>query len=213
MNGIRKDLNCRPHSLDEGFSFVELMVVIVIIVIVATLALMQRGSANEQFQRQNVARELKVALERARFDSVKRRAVDNTAGGGVDQRAKVVVNANSFVLWVDTDGDGEPAAAESVQYPFPTGVTASTYSTGTLPETLHFSMRGEAISSGSSHFMVCNGTCGTAPGTSADTNIVLVTPTGTVNFLAGGSSIPTFTNPSVTSVSNSTGIRPDVVLP
>ena len=45
----------------EGWSLVELLVVIVIISVVASLALMQRGNANEQFKRQNVARELKVA--------------------------------------------------------------------------------------------------------------------------------------------------------
>src|SRR5690606_12428047 len=101
MNGIRTVSAHSPHSLDAGFSFVELMVVIVIIVIVATLALMQRGSANEQFQRQNVARELKVALERARFDSVKRRALPP---------AKVEVRPDRFILTTYRIDAGAPVA-------------------------------------------------------------------------------------------------------
>ena len=52
---------------EAGFSLVEMIVVLVIIGIISTFAFMQRGSANEQFKRQNVARELKVAFERARF--------------------------------------------------------------------------------------------------------------------------------------------------
>ena len=58
----------------DGTTLVEALVVILIISIVAAMAIMNRGSADEQFKRQNLARELKVAFERARFDSVKRRA-------------------------------------------------------------------------------------------------------------------------------------------
>ena len=57
----------------SGLSLIELLVVMVIITIVASIALMQRGSANEQLKRQNAATQLKNAFERARFDSVKRR--------------------------------------------------------------------------------------------------------------------------------------------
>ena len=57
-----------------GFSFVELLIVVAIIAVVSTLAFFRMGTANTQFQRQNVARELKVAFERARFDSVRRHA-------------------------------------------------------------------------------------------------------------------------------------------
>ena len=70
------------RSGQAGISLVELLVVIVIIAIVASVALMRRGSANEQFQRQNASRELKTAFERARFDSVKRRADGGSASLG-----------------------------------------------------------------------------------------------------------------------------------
>ena len=70
-----------------GVTIVELLVVCVIIAIIAGFALMQRGGANEQFQRQNVARELKFALERARFDSVKRRAARMPLQIEIEQRS------------------------------------------------------------------------------------------------------------------------------
>src|SRR4051794_166677 len=68
----------RHHRRQTGFTFVELMVVIAIIAVVATLAFMAFGRSREQFKRQNVARKLKVGFERARFDSVKRRADDSS---------------------------------------------------------------------------------------------------------------------------------------
>src|SRR3954447_904714 len=76
-----------------GVTVVELLVVIVIIAIIAGIAIMGKGSANSQFKRQNVAQELKVAMERARFDSVKRRAQASP-----DVRATVVVDVSSYSL-------------------------------------------------------------------------------------------------------------------
>ncbi|HEY2867651.1 MAG TPA: prepilin-type N-terminal cleavage/methylation domain-containing protein, partial [Pyrinomonadaceae bacterium] len=57
----------------SGVSYVELLVVIAIIAVVATLALMSFGSSREKLKLQNAANGLKIAFERARFDSVKRR--------------------------------------------------------------------------------------------------------------------------------------------
>lgn len=191
----------------SGVSYVELLVVIIVIAIVASMAMLNRGSANEQFQRQNASRELKVAFERARFDSVKRRA--QPPSGGDDPRARVVVNANSFVLWVDTDGDGLPEASEAITTPLADGVINARYDSGSLPVTLTFSMRGEVVEN-VSQFRVCNITC-TSP-TTTTSDIVIVTPTGTVNLLPGSATIPTFANPSVSSPAAPV-INYDAVLP
>lgn len=191
----------------SGVSLVELLVVIIVIAIVASMALLQRGSANEQFQRQNGSRQLKVAFERARFDSVKRRAQPPSSGD--DPRAHVVVNADSFVLWVDTDGDGMPEASEAITTPLADGVINARYDSGSLPVTVTFSMRGEVVEN-VSQFRVCNGTC--ASPSNATSDIVLVTPTGTVNLLPGGSTIPTFSNPSV-STAAAPVINSDAILP
>ena len=199
----------REHRISgqQGVSLIEILVVITIISIVAALAFMQMGPANTQFQRQNVARELKVAFERARFDSVKRRA-----GNGVTP-ANVVVNANSYMLNTDSNNDG---TYETVTTNLAQNITIAGYTTMTLPVTVTFNARGEASAADingavNPQFVVCNGNC-SSRGTD-NTNIVLVTPTGTVNLLAGNATPPTFANANVTSVSTTTGISNTVSLP
>jgi len=192
-------------------SLIETLVVIAIIVVVAGLALMQRGSANAQFQRQNVARELKVAFERGRFDSVKRHA----EGAGP---ATVVVDANSYTLTTDLNMDGTFQSSEIVTTNLSAqNITIAGYTSMSLPVTVTFNKRGEASAVGGGvavtpQFYVCNGTCPQTP-TNGTANIVLVTPTGTVNLLAGSATPPTFANANVTSVSTTSGIRNTVSLP
>lgn len=201
----------RNWGRELGVSLVETLVVVIIISIVAAIALMQRGSANEQFQRQNVARELKVAFERARFDSVKRHA----EGAGP---ATVVVNTGSYTLTTDLNQDGTFQTAETVTTDL-TGpnITIAGYMSMTLPVTVTFNKRGEAAAADGNglvnpQFYVCNGTCPQTPSAS-NANIVLVTPTGTVNLLAGNATPPTFANANVTSVPTGTGISNTVSLP
>lgn len=182
------------------------MVVLVIIGITSALAVLQRGNANEQLKRQNVARELKVAFERSRFDSVKRRGQNGTP----DKRARVDVSENLFTLWTDTDKDGEPETSERLTTNLPTGVVINRYDGIALPVTVTFDMRGEISNATSAQFRVCNVTCSNA--TAATSDIVIVTPTGTVNLLTGDTTPPTFTPPSPSTVSTTAGINPDVVV-
>lgn len=202
----------------KGVSLVELLVVIMIITIISTIALMQFGSSKNQFRRQNVAQELKTAFERARFDSVKRRA---EIVSGVDNRAKVTVNTNSFTLTVDKNGNGTIEAADDLVNNFGTqNVTiTNTAGNGIFPVTVFYDKRGEVTATNNAGipinpiFIVCNGACTSATANSSNSNIVLVTPTGTVNLLAGGSAIPVFPTPAVTSVPAATNIKRDVTLP
>jgi Tfp pilus assembly protein FimT len=204
--------NSRKLTGQSGASVVETLVVIVIIAIVAALALMQRGSANEQFQRQNVARELKVAFERARFDSVKRRA-DTVA-----TQAKVLVETDAYTLTTDMNLNGTLESSDDVRkavsVPGQNVVIAGNGGT-TLPVTVSFNQRGEPVDSSgvsiSPVFLVCNASCSSP--TNANSNIVVLTPTGTVNLLAGGSTIPAFNAPPVTSVPVGTGISNMVSVP
>ena len=197
----------RPLDDQSGITLVELLVVIIVIAIVAGLALMQRGSANEQFQRQNVARELKVAFERARFDSVKRRAV-----GGTAPQAYVTVTPTSFTLHTYSNDVNGVAIVQNQGTTLPTGIAIARHD-GTALTTfdVSFNMRGETPQSPPPQFWVCKGDCATA--SAADKNIVLVTATGTVNLLKPGVGLPSFGVPSVNNVSNTAGVNPDTVFP
>ena len=195
------------RSTESGVTIAELLVVIVVIGVLAAFALMQRGGANEQFQRQNVARELKVALERARFDSVKRRA----DGTDVPQ-ARVVINATSFTLTTDRDQNGVLEASDDQTTEFSAQNVVIGLEPGlSFPVTVTYSQRGEPSARDPStdtdpFFWVCNVSC-SAPSAS-NANLILVTPTGTVNMLAGNVSPPTFDPPSgITSVPPSNSIN------
>ena len=172
---------------DAGFSLVELLVVIGIICVLSAIAVMQLTTSNQRFIRQNAARELKAAFERARFDSVKRRP------SSIGAFAKVSLTQSSFTLTADTNLNGTLEAADDLLRDLSGTSVVMAGSGGTaLPTTVYFNQRGEAVnSSGASIspvFLVCGGSC-SAP-TSANANIVLVTPTGTVNLLPGDAAIP-----------------------
>lgn len=201
----------------SGVSYIELLVVITIIIIVATIGFMQFGTSKEQFKRQNVAMELKTAFERARFDSVKRRV------SGTDQNAKVIISANSFTLKTDKNKNGvttDSGDADTTNFAGQ-NITITGFESMTLPVTVEYDQRGEVTAIDSSGtpavvnpiFLVCNGTCNSSNDSSSNANIVLVTPTGTVNLLSGGSAIPAFSPPPITSVPANTAIKNTVTLP
>lgn len=198
----------------SGASLVELMVVALIIVIVASLAFMNGGTANEQFQRQNASRMLKAALERARFDSVKRRAVDNNT------KAYVQIAGTTFTLYTDINLNGLVTdAGDASQTTVANGITIRRYDGAAFTSSndkVVFNMRGEVPMSPAPQFVICNGTCpANLDLTPAVADILIVTPTGTVNLLPGGpGAIPTFTNPTLSgSTSTTDGIDPDVTVP
>ncbi len=192
----------------KGFSLVELLVVISIIVIISTLAIMRISSPKIQLERQTVARELKVAFERARFDSVKRRALDS------DKQAKVVVTANSFRLRTDINQNGTlETSEERVNTSWNAGVTirGADGSPIASPITVSFDKRGEITATGGTAFLVCNGDCSTTR-TVSNSNLVIVTTTGTVNILPGGTTALTFAPPSVTTVPSNANIQSMVTI-
>ena len=195
------------NSHQSGVTVVELLVVIVIIAVLAAFALMQRGAANEQLTRQNAAQQLKTAFERARFDSVKRRAV---ASG---ELARVTVTPTSFTLRTYSNDVNGVSVALDQATTLPPGIVIAHFSNlvTLTSQDVTFDMRGETPASPLPQFLVCNFSCGSADNTNS--NIVIVTATGTVNLLAGGSTLPTFGVPTVTNVNTSTGINPNAVLP
>jgi prepilin-type N-terminal cleavage/methylation domain-containing protein len=193
-------------SHQSGFSLTELLVVIVVIATIVGFALMRRGSANEQLARQNVAQQLKSAFERARFDSVKRRAI-----GGTDE-AKVTVTPTSYTLRTyNNDVNGVAVASDAVTT-LPAGIVIGRYPSGTPLTSMEvvFNMRGETPASPAPQFYICNVSCTSPGGTNA--NLLIVTPTGTVNLLPGNAILPTFGAPAVTPVPAASGVNPDTVV-
>src|SRR5580765_2800410 len=88
-------------SSQKGASLMELLVVLAIVAIVVTFAVAQFGHSREQIQRQSIAKEFKVALERSRFDSVKRRP-ENCS----DMSRVEITSATSFRYLTDLNQDG-----------------------------------------------------------------------------------------------------------
>ena len=84
-----------------GFSVVEMLIAVVIIMVLVTFAVMQFGASAASLERQNIARQFKVNLERARFDSVKRRAA-NCA----DMARVEIWSPTSFDLLIDRNQNG-----------------------------------------------------------------------------------------------------------
>jgi prepilin-type N-terminal cleavage/methylation domain-containing protein len=189
----------------SGVTLVEMLVVIIIIAIVAALALMQRGSANAVFQRQNVATQLKNAFERARFDSVKRRVESG-------QEAYVTVSGTSYTLRTyNNDANGVSSPSDLVTT-LPAGIVIGLYGGGTpSSQNVVFNKRGEATTSPAPQFYICNVSCSSPSNSNA--NLLIVTPTGTVNMLPGDATLPSFGIPTMTNVNTNTGISNTVVVP
>ena len=193
MNTGYADL-MRKREQERGFSLVELLVVVIIVVLIATFAMMSGATANKLLEMQYGSRELKVAFERARFDSVKRRADGS-------ELANVELRSDRFIL--TTYVGGTPNVQTTM---LPQGVSIEHYLSATLPMTIYFNWRGET-SGGVPQFRVLESQ-------TSQSEIVLVTATGTVNLLPGASSIPSFSNPSLSGgTSNTASINNSAVIP
>jgi prepilin-type N-terminal cleavage/methylation domain-containing protein len=196
---------------DAGFSIVELLIVLVILGIVASLAILAMGRSSKIIDRENIAKELKVALERSRFDSVKRRP--QTCA---DMSRVEIVSPTSFRYITDMNQDGrlQPAAeSRVVEFAGRSEVRIVGTPPPTFPIVIRFDQRGNTTSGPCGTEIptetptnFCERNCGTL--TAANTTSVYVSPTGTVAMLQGGEAVPTFANPAVSNVATDNGINP-----
>jgi cell division septation protein DedD len=181
-----------------------------------TFAVAQFGSASENFERQNLAKEFKINLERARFDSVKRRA-SNTA----DMAVLNVLDSTSYTAATDLNQNGTIDTSDTRLIDFSGRTDVKIYLASGLnfPVVVRFDRQGHALISDSSgnpvdHFIFCGTGCTAATANGSNSNVVYISPTGTVAMMGGGESMPNFNAPSVTDTwSNSTsGINPDLAV-
>ena len=179
-----------------GFSLIEIFIVLVIIAIVTTFALLTFGSAKVDLHRQAVAREFKIYLERARFDSVKRRAEDP------NRAALILNNATSFTVQLDFNEDGELQANETRTVDFTERSNTQILVTDTLnyPVTISFDRRGHATTIDNLGdeitpvFTICSN-CSTS---SPDRSVISLSTTGTVSVTVEEPDPSTLPTPAVT---------------
>jgi len=184
----------------RGISIIEILIVLVVVAILSTVAISQLGRSKTDLQRQRIAREFKVYLERARFDSVKRRAVN------VSEMSKITLeSATSFSVAIDFNGNGTLETTETRQVDFTRRSEAQIIVSDTLnyPVTIRFDQRGHITATDNSTpakditpvFTICSSNCSA---TSPEATIISISPTGTVAVLKtapGASPLPT---PSIT---------------
>ncbi|MFN6962825.1 MAG: Tfp pilus assembly protein FimT/FimU [Pyrinomonadaceae bacterium] len=198
----------------RGVSMIELLVVLVIMAILFTLAAAQFGRSTQNLDRQNIAREFKVALERARFDAVKRRANTDAT------RSRVTISGpRTFSVTTDLNQNGtldDPGETRTVDL---TARAGNVYIAGTnfvYPVTVTFDQRGQIEAYNSAvpqadinpMFYFCTGPCTVATANAANATIIYVSPTGTVAMLRGDETIPTFAAPTVSNVPVDSSVNP-----
>lgn len=196
----------------SGQTVIEMLVVLTIAAIIAVIAVLGLGDARGNLQRQNLVRELKVSLERARFDSLKRRVAN------VGEMARVTINsASSFSLATDLNRNGIIETSDIRQVNFPAGNVRIVGDNLVFPITIRFDRRGFATATNNlgteivPNFTVCEA-CTILTADSNNSHIVSVSPTGTVLMTAGGETLPIFQNPDISVVSSGSQINPLVTL-
>lgn len=189
----------KEFGSQSGKSLIEILVVVVVSAVLVTFAIAQFGKTDRFFQRENLTREFKVNLERARFDSVKRRA-----SGAVGNLSRVIItSATTFTVFTDLNQNGTLEAGESRTVNF--GAQSGVKFVGDLiyPITMSFDRRGHVVATNGvpqtivPNFTVCDKDCTADNINSTNANIISISPSGTVAMLKGGEAIPAFESPTV----------------
>ncbi len=201
---------------EAGVSVIEVLIVLVIVVILVTIAVAQFGTSGQNLERQNISREFKISLERARYDSVKRRASECA-----DQSRVVIESETRFSLVTDMNQNGtlEPESETRVIDFLNRGPVQLLAPDITFPTVIRFDHRGNSSTGdcGSETgvevgFIFCNGPCTLATAGPENSSIVFVSPTGTTAMLAGGETLPNFAPPDVTVISGDLEVNPNLAV-
>ena len=185
-----------------GFSLIELMMVLVILVVLSALAVISFREARVDLQRQAITREFKNYLERARFDSVKRRAALVA-----DQANVVLTGPSSFTAQLDFDEDRTLSANERRVVDFTQRANTRIFVSDpnlAYPITIRFNQRGHVTATNNLGaavdpvvFTICSTTNCTS--TSPDRTVISLSFSGTVAVLRDGQTPSTAPTPAINS--------------
>jgi Tfp pilus assembly protein FimT len=206
-------MNKYASTSESGKSVIEMAIVLVIAGILVTFAVIQLGNSQNNLKRQNIARELKVSLERARFDSVKRRPSLES------EMSRVVINsASSFTVRTDLNQNGTLDASDFREVNFSSTTTRIVGSNLTFPLYISFNRFGQIIVRNSAGTLIsmpdltlCDN-CTLATANESNANTIVVSPTGTVAMLPGIQTQASVKNPNVTSVDENLQIKCSVTV-
>ena len=184
----------------RGFSIIEVVIVLAVTGILMTIAVITFGGAKVDLQRQSIAREFKNYLERARFDSVKRRAA-----AADDQASIVLTSSRSFTAHLDFDEDRVLRANEARIVDFTQRAQTQIFVSDVglnYPVTISFDQRGHATAIDSLGgavspitFTICSSS--NCSPTSPDRTVISLSPSGTVAILRNGQSPTVNPTPSI----------------
>ena len=185
----------------KGFSVVELLIVLAILAVLTTLAIANFRTSKVDLERQAITREFKVYLERARFDSVKRRAV-NVA----DQANLILTGPSSFTAQIDFDDDRVLRANETRVVDFTqrsqTQILVSDVGLS-YPITIRFDRRGHVTATNSLGavvdpvmFTICSSSTN-CTATSTDRTVISLSSSGTVAVMRDGQSPAAAPTPTI----------------
>ena len=177
----------------SGVSIIEILIVVVGIALLTTIAIMQLGRSKIDVQRQRIAREFKVYLERARFDSVKRRAAVS------GEMSRIILNsATSFTAVADfnqngtllnSDGTVETGDRRVIDFTKASEAQIVVSNTLNYPVTILYNQRGHITATDGLNnpvvpvFTICSNNCS---GNSPEATVLSVSTTGTVAVLKSG---------------------------
>jgi prepilin-type N-terminal cleavage/methylation domain-containing protein len=135
----RDVLPTEPESVgadQNGFTVIELLIVLTIISVLVGFAIMQITRARQVMTRENAARQLGSYLEKARVDSLRRHPAASA------QMAQVtVINATFYSVTMDADGNGTLDAPKVMSLPAGTSLEFNT----PYPRTIYFNWRGRTV--------------------------------------------------------------------
>lgn len=201
-------MNNKKLLSQQGVSVIELVIVLVVVAVLVTISLTQLRSAKADFERQNIVREFKIYLERARFDSIKRRP------SSVNDMSRVILgSSSSFTAIFDrnrngtvlnSDGTVEASDRHRVDFTDRSDTQIIVSDTLNYPVTIRFDHRGQIIAQDSAGnevnavFTICSrGHCSGDNRNVDDLTVIAVSPTGTIAILAEGQTPSTLPTPAV----------------